>query len=90
MLEKETLSLDSYPHIDLSYGLHEILTTIYEMNSLGRKPTRTDLCKKLTISQPTMRKRIAELITAGYIRESRYGRSVVVEITDMGRNTFQR
>jgi Mn-dependent DtxR family transcriptional regulator len=70
--------------------MQEILKTIYEMNALGKKPTRTDLCRKLTISQPTMRKRMAELITAGYIREARYGRSVVVEITDLGRNAFRR
>jgi len=87
-LEKETLQMERYPEADLSEDLLELLRKVYERNSHGVKPTRTDLCRELSLSHPTVRKRIADLVAMELIWQARSGRSTVVEMTEKGRRAL--
>lgn len=87
-LEKETLQMERYPEADLSADLLELLRKVYERNSHGVKPTRTDLCRDLGLSHPTVRKRIADLRAMELIWQARSGRSTVVEMTEKGRRAL--
>jgi DNA-binding MarR family transcriptional regulator len=87
-IEKETLEMERYPEADLSEDAIALLRKVYERNSHGIKPTRTDLCRDLGISHPTVRKRIADLISMEFLWEARSGRSTVVEMTEKGRRAI--
>jgi len=87
-LSKDTLPLEPYPRPDISQDNLDMLQAVYVMNIRERRPTRTELCQTLSLSQPTVRSRIKELVRAGYLWESGSGRSVVVEITENGRQAM--
>jgi|GEM_PF-4849947 len=87
-IEKETLQMERYPEADLSEDAITLLRKVYERNSHGIKPTRTDLCRDLGISHPTVRKRIADLLEMEFLWETRSGRSTVVEMTEKGRRAI--
>jgi PAS domain S-box-containing protein len=87
-IEKETLEMERYPEADLSEDAIALLRKVYERNSHGIKPTRTDLCRDLGISHPTVRKRIADLLAMEFLWEARSGRSTVVEMTEKGRRAI--
>jgi predicted transcriptional regulator len=48
------------------------------------------LCRSLGLSQPTVRKRLAELKARELLWESRAGRSATVEMTEKGRLALER
>ena len=87
-LEKEAPPLETYPRTDLSDEMLEVLKNTYEYNCIGKRPTRTDLCKKIGISYPTLHRRINDLIAVGYLCEARSGSTVRVEVTERGRNAI--
>jgi PAS domain S-box-containing protein len=87
-LAKDTLTIEPYPRPDLSQDNLDMLQAVYLMNIRGKRPTRTELCQRLSLSHPTVRGRIRELIGAGLLWESGSGRSVVVEITEAGRQAM--
>jgi PAS domain S-box-containing protein len=87
-LEKEAPRMERYPLATLSEDSIEVLRAVFEQNSYGVRPTRTGLCRLLGLSQPTIRKRISDLFSGGYIWQTRRGRTMVVEITDKGRKAM--
>jgi biotin operon repressor len=72
----------------LPEDLLELLSFVYEQNTLGIKPSYTDIGKEVGASKPTVRKRIKNLTFSGYMIESKKGMYKVVELTDKGRNLF--
>ena len=72
----------------LPEDLMEILRFIYEHNALGSKPNYTDIRQELSISKPTVGKRIKILINTGYVTENPRGRSKVLELTYKGMRLF--
>ncbi len=88
-LAKDTLALEPYPRPELSQDNLDMLQAVYRMNIRGSRPTRTELCQALSLSQPTVRGRIRELVGAGLLWESGSGRSVVVEMTETGRQAIK-
>ncbi|MFH0816939.1 MAG: PAS domain S-box protein [Methanobacteriota archaeon] len=89
-LAKDTLALEPYPRADLSVDSMELLQNAYMMNIRGKRPTRTELCQALSISQPTLRHRVRELVRSGLLWEAGMGRSVVIEITEAGRQVLEK
>jgi PAS domain S-box-containing protein len=85
LLEKETLQMETYPKTDLPADALQLLRKVYEDNAHGTRPTRTQLCRALGLSHPTVRKRLAELKERELLWEARVGRSATVEITEKGR-----
>jgi PAS domain S-box-containing protein len=66
----------------------KLLRIIYKCNIIGVRPSYTDIGHELGISKPTVRKRIRQLLSAGYVMEIIKGRNKVVELTQMGKNFF--
>ena len=87
-LEKEASEVEILHKAGLKEDLLEILRFIYKQNSMGLKPSRTDVGTQLGISQPTVRKRIKQLISTGYLIELSIGRRKVLEMTGRGRSLF--
>lgn len=88
LLEKETKQVEPLHKNILSDELFNILKFIYRQNTLGIKPSYSAVGKELTITKPTVRKRIGDLIATGYIREDIKGRNKAVELTERGRQLF--
>ena len=63
---------------------------IYEHNILESKPNYTDVRKELSISKPTVGKRIKVLVNKGYVTENVRGSSKVLELTQKGMRLFLR
>ena len=90
LLEKETLQMERYPVAELPEDAMQLLRTIYDDNSHGVRPTRTQLCRALGLSHPTVRKRLSELRSRELLWEVRVGRSATVEMTEKGRRALER
>jgi PAS domain S-box-containing protein len=88
LLEKETEEVAPMQKGKLPEELLEILRFIFQQNSIGVKPSYTDVRKELRISKPTVRKRIKQLVFAGYLIEVTKGRFKVLELTEKSRNLF--
>jgi Mn-dependent DtxR family transcriptional regulator len=88
LFEKETLEIEPRSKARLPEDLFEVLAFVYRQNTSGVKPSYSNLGKELRISKPTVRKRIKNLISSGYITESKKGMYKVIELTDKGRNLF--
>ncbi len=88
LLEKETEEVEALHKARLPEDLLETLRFIYQQNSIGLKPSYTDVRKELRISKPTVRKRIKQLVFAGYLIEVTKGRFKVLELTEKSRNLF--
>jgi PAS domain S-box-containing protein len=87
-LARDTLALEPYPRPELSQDSLDMLQAVYRMNIRGSRPTRTELCQALSLSHPTVRSRIRDMVSVGLLWESGSGRSVVVEITEAGRQAI--
>ncbi len=88
LLEKEGREVEPQVFVRLPEDLMEILRFIYEHNALGAKPNYTDIRQELSISKPTVGKRIKSLINTGYVTENPRGRSKVLELTYKGMRLF--
>ena len=88
LLEKECKEVEPLHKKIISDDLFNILKFIYRQNTLGLKPSYSSLGKELGISKPTVRKRVGDLISTGYIREDIRGRNKAVELTERGRQFF--
>jgi PAS domain S-box-containing protein len=86
LLKKETKEIETKHKEGLPEGLLGVLRLVYKKNSIGIKPSYTDIGKNLNISKPTVQKRIKLLVSAGNIIENRRGRQKIIEITDKGKN----
>lgn len=87
-LEKETDEIELLHRKALSEDLVEILTFVYNQNISGTKPSYTRIGKEIGVSKPTARKRIKKLVNCGYLKESKKGRTKVMEITEKARSWF--
>jgi PAS domain S-box-containing protein len=90
MLDKEVLHMEINPRSDVPEDLLEVLRKVHEYNAQGVRPTRTQLCRALGLSHPTVRKRLLDLKARELISEARPGRSAKVEVTDRGRIALNR
>lgn len=88
LLEKETLDIEPKSKARLPEDLLEILSYAYEQNTIGIKPSYSEIRKEVGVSKPTVRKRIRNLISSGHVIESKKGMYKVVELTDRGRSLF--
>jgi len=89
LIEKEGKELEPILTQVLSNSLIEVLEVIDEQNSIGLKPSYSFLGNELGISKPTLRKRIATLISDKYVNESIMGRRKILELTEKGKNLFK-
>jgi DNA-binding MarR family transcriptional regulator len=88
LLEKETLEIETVYKSKLPVHFFNILKYIYQQNLMGLKPSYSDIGSELEMSKPTVRKRIRELVTTGYILEYEKGRNKIVELSSRGKNLF--
>ncbi|MDP7081325.1 MAG: PAS domain S-box protein [Candidatus Undinarchaeales archaeon] len=88
LLEKECLEINPMIKVSLPEDLLEVLRYVYQRNLLGLKPSNTEIGAELGISQPTVRKRVRNLVSAGHLLQHEKGRSKVVELSERGRHLF--
>ncbi len=88
LLEKECKDVEPLHKKIISDDLFNILKFTYRQNTLGIKPSYSAVGKDLGISKPTVRKRISDLISTGYLREDVKGRNKAIELTERGRQLF--
>jgi PAS domain S-box-containing protein len=90
LLEKESEEVELTQMPKLPEHLLEIIRFIYHQNTIGLKPSHSDICKETRISKPTARKRIRHLTSAGYVIEGLKGRNKIVELTEKGKGLFSQ
>lgn len=84
LLEKEALEISTRLRTTLPEDLLELVRFVYKQNRLGLKPSNTELGNGLGISQPTVRKRVNQLVMAGHLVQREKGRNKVVELSERG------
>ena len=84
LLEKEGLEISTRLRSTLPEDLLELVRFVYKQNRLGLKPSNTELGNELGISQPTVRKRVNQLVMAGHLVQREKGRNKVVELSERG------
>lgn len=89
LLEKEGRDVEAYDESILHESLSEVLDLVHKQNTIGLKPSYSDIGNELVISKPTMRKRISQLIELGYLREDTVGRMKIVELAEKGKQLFR-
>jgi PAS domain S-box-containing protein len=90
LLDKEGYQLETLKKEGLPESLLEVLRFVNRQNMLGIKPSYTDVGKNLAISKPTVQKRIKLLTSGGYIGEAVSGRRKSIEISERGKDIFNR
>ncbi len=88
LLEKETKEVAPAYKGTLPDDQLGILRYIYGQNSMGVKPSYSDIGIEMKMSKPTVRKKIRHLVYTGYAIEVVKGRNKDVELTDKGRRLF--
>lgn len=87
-LEKETKELETRVLSKVPSSLLEVMRYLYSNNTLGVRPSYSNIAIELNLSRPTARKRIKELIATGYVRENKIGRQKLLKLTQKGFNLF--
>lgn len=87
-IEKDTKKIELRHGEALSDDLLEILKYVYSMNKKGLKPSFSDVGNKLSITRPTIKKRIDSLMISDYVNISTNGPCKVVELTQKGKDLF--
>ena len=87
-IEKETAPIEPLYKTKLPEELFNALKVVYEQNAKGVNPSYTMVGQHIDASKPTTRRRIRILMSYGYVRESKKGRSKVVSLTEKGRALF--
>jgi len=90
LLEKETSEVEPMHREALPEDLFELLAYIYRQNSMGIKPSHSDIGRDINISKPTVQKRVRSLVSSGYVKEVTKGNRKEVEVLDKGRALFLR
>jgi DNA-binding MarR family transcriptional regulator len=90
LLEKETNEIETIRRTELPQHLIDILKFIYHQNTMGTKPSYTEIGDILSLSKPTVRKRVRSLISGGFINENSRGRSKVLDLNARRKNIFQK
>jgi PAS domain S-box-containing protein len=84
IIEKETKDIELRFITKLAEELMDVIHVIYQQNTLGIKPSYSDVGQLIQISRPTTRKRIKNLMTTGYISEFTLGKRKLLEVTTKG------
>ncbi len=84
IIEKETKDIEQRFITQLAEELMDVLQIIYQQNSLGIKPSYSDVGQLMQISRPTTRKRIKHLLTTSYVSEITLGKRKLLEVTTKG------
>jgi PAS domain S-box-containing protein len=90
LLEKEGRLVEPLVRESVPEELLETMKYIYEKNIVGVRPTLASIGRDLGLSQPTVRKRIRELLQPGYIALHAKGSGKTLELTEKGRAVFIR
>lgn len=85
LLEKEAVEVEPMHKVKMSEKLFVILKFVYGQNNRGIKPAHKDVVLEVGISRPTVRKRIRQLVFAGYLDEVLNGNCKVLGLTDKGK-----
>jgi PAS domain S-box-containing protein len=89
VLEKETSKITKISEERINYNMERILKFVNDKNSVGSKPTHTDICKALKITRPTIKRNISNLMNRRYLVAHVDGRSKRLEITEKGKKEFE-
>jgi len=89
ILEKETKRIEPRFITAIAEELRDVIYFLYQQNSIGIKPSYSDVGRSLQISRPTARKRIKRLITTGYIIEQNLGKTKILEISSKGKDILK-
>ena len=89
LLEKETGEIETRILTEMTPDLLEILRCVYKDSLIGTQTSYTRVANELQISKPTVRKRIKQLVTTGYLQEKPVGRQKNLELTIKGFNFFK-
>ncbi|MFX0151305.1 MAG: PAS domain S-box protein [Candidatus Hodarchaeota archaeon] len=90
LIEKEAKRIESRDLNNLSDLDIEILNFISHQNDEGRKPTYSDTGNSLSISRPTVRKKIAFLKDRVCLVVNKSGMSKVVQMSEIGKTLFSK
>jgi len=90
MLEKEAKYIQPKTLTQVPEGMLAMLKVIYRYNSIGQKPSHSEIGNELNISKPTVRKRIKQLVTIGYLYEQKSGIRKILELTEKGYFLFHK
>ena len=90
MLEKEAKYIQPKTLTQVPEGMLAMLKVIYRYNSIGQKPSHSEIGNELNISKPTVRKRIKQLVTIGYLNEQKSGIRKILELTEKGYFLFHK
>ena len=74
----------------LSRKLYDCLRYIFEQNAKNTKPLLKDLMKNLEITDKTAKKRVNQLLDAGFIEVERQGRTKLLKITSKGEKILKQ
>lgn len=89
-LEKETKEIEPRILFRVPDEWLGILRFVYQQNSLGVKPSYTDIGNELELSKPTTRKRLNHLVATGYLNEQKSGNRKILELTEKGYFLFRK
>jgi PAS domain S-box-containing protein len=70
--------------------MKEILLFVHGHNTWGRKPSYSDVAKRIAVSKPTVRKKIRSLILSGYLEEAHFGREKRLILTDKAKASITK
>ena len=87
-LEKESSEIETREKVILPLDLLDVLTFIIKQNLIGVRPTYSQIENELGMSKPTVRKRIGNLMSRGYVIVNSRGNTKVVEATEKGKRFF--
>ncbi|MEE9152259.1 MAG: DUF835 domain-containing protein [Thermoplasmata archaeon] len=85
LLEKEAEEVKPMHKVELTENLLVTIRFIYEQNIKSLKPSYKDVALKFDVSRPTVRKRIKQLVSSGYLGEIAKGNRKVLELTEKGK-----
>ncbi len=90
LFEKEAHDIESRFIGKMPQDLLDILRLVYSQNNQGVTPSYSGVGAELGLSQPTVRKKIRNLVQSGYVREHAKGNRKVLELTGRGWGLFSR
>jgi len=90
LMEKETLEVETRSPARLPEFHRQIMKFLHRQNSMGSRPTYTDVIQELDSSKPTVRKHLRLLMSSGYVIETERGRSKVLELSEKGKRIFSQ
>ncbi|MFQ5976110.1 MAG: PAS domain S-box protein, partial [Candidatus Hydrothermarchaeales archaeon] len=85
LLEKEASEVELL-HVKISSELFDVMRLVYKKSNMGSRTSHSDISIGIGISRPTVRKRVMDLVSAGFVVEEKQGRTKFVDLTDLGKS----